>query len=182
MPLADDADFQLLLRMRMAENRWAMHHMQRVLDDQDAEESRRQLKRLANLYPDDEPHALTAIEYYAGMQSAIEEDHALDLFLPAGKSASMSERRERFKLYQRYRELFVLEIRLARRQKRTAIALSGDWSSLPAYLSESAELGRNRIMLWAAGLLYLSGVPGALDVCHRAAAGMFRNTYRLSQA
>ena len=140
------------------------------------------LLRLANLYPEEEPRTLTLLEYYAGMQKALEEDHALDLFLPQAKAITTMGRRQRLNLYKRYRELFVLEIRLARRQKRTAMALSGDWSSMPAYLREAAELGRYRAMLWTAGLIYASGVPGALDVCHRAAAGMFRSAYLASQA
>jgi hypothetical protein len=155
--------------------------MQRILEDDGAEEVRRELSRLANSYPDEEPCTLTVLEYYAGMQTALKEDHALDLFLPQAKAITTMERRQRLKLYKRYRELFVLEIRLARRQKRTAMALAGDWSSMPAYWREAAELGRYRVMLWMAGLIYTSGAPGALDVCHRAAAGMFRSAYLASQ-
>ncbi len=87
------------------------------------------------------------------------------------------DRQERLTQFNRYRELFALEISGARQLYREAMARDQDWSSLPDYLAESLFLGFQSCALHLAGLFYRLRIPGASDICDAAAYGMVRQSY-----
>jgi hypothetical protein len=128
--------------------------------------------------------SLSALSYYRCMRGMLSEEEFrwVTLEFPKEHQRTKTLRRERFLQYQRHRELFDLEITVARKQKRATMALSNDWSGMAEYVREGLQLATYRLMLHFAGLLYISGIPGAIDVCDAAAFGMFRLTYRLPVA
>jgi hypothetical protein len=123
--------------------------------------------------------ALSALGYYRCMQEMLNEEEFrwATLEFPKDTQRTKVLRRERFTQYHRHRELFDLEISVARKQKRATMALSHDWSGMADYVAEGLQLAKYRCMLRLAGLLYRSGIPGALDVCDAAAFAIFRLTY-----
>jgi hypothetical protein len=124
--------------------------------------------------------SLTTLDYYRGMRGSLGEADFRwrEIEFPTAPETTNNLRRQRILQYHQYRELFDLEIAIARKQKRAAMALSHDWSGMAGYFRESLQIAKYRGMLRLAGLLYISRIPGALDLCDAAAFEMFRLGYR----
>jgi hypothetical protein len=111
--------------------------------------------------------AFVAILYYRGMREALDEEASRWLQFESKDAASIKLRRERITQYARYRQLFELEIAIARKQNR-------------ASPRGPVAVLRYRTMLRLAGLLFRAGIPGGSDLCDAAASGLFRITYPAS--
>jgi hypothetical protein len=121
----------------------------------------------------------TTLGYCRGMRGSLGEAdfrwHNIDF--PTPRETTNHLRRQRILQYHQYRELFDLEIAIARKQKRAAMAFGHDWSGIAGYFRESLQIAKYRAMLHLAALLYTSRIPGALDFCDAAAFAMFRLAY-----
>lgn len=123
------------------------------------------------------PTSVNLFTFYAGMKQALSETDfrgvgdASDL--PPESRADI--RRERRKQFGQYRELFLLELKLARCQRRKAMAVGEDWSDLSAYLRDGLTGFGPRLALRWAGISFWLGIPGAMDWCDAAATCMMRS-------
>lgn len=169
-------ELEVLLRLELASNRTLDWLMERIFSDDDPREAAHALKRLANLMPDENAQPLEAMHYYRGMRHSLSEEDFR--WLSTGEDLRQPVlRRERLTLYHRYRELFLLELAVSRKLRRSAMALARDWSGVSGYAHEMAAVTRYRAMLTAAGVLFQLRIPGALDLCDAAAFGLFRMLY-----
>jgi hypothetical protein len=136
------------------------------------------LKRVENSVQEEENGCLlSALDYSRQMQQVLAEEEFRWLELANSRSASRTRRRERTLLYRRLKELFDLEVSLARKQKRAAMALANDWSGLRQYIREGVAILRYRAMLTLAGWMFAAAIPGACDVCDAAVFGIVRTIY-----
>ena len=169
--------------------------MGQIFEGKSPEEARELLKLLAAKWQaeDHDSPAEEAFRYYRGMRASLDED-AFRWGSLIGMSATVggtvqtepepkpaedprSLRRERLVKYNRHRELFELEIKLARKVQRDAMALGEDWSQMESYLRDAALMTKASWMLWLAGILFKLKLPGAIDVCDAAAFELFRSVY-----
>ena len=173
----DPHELEALLRLELAANRtldWLMH---RIFTEQTPDEAIETLKGIANQMPPHEDHPLAAMGYYRGMREMLSEE---DFRWPGCDMVERSTegvRRDRLRVYRRYRELFEMEIALVRRQRRGRMALARDWSHLQSYAREDMIIWRYRLMLRFAGTLFRMRVPGALDFCDEAVFRILRTLY-----
>jgi hypothetical protein len=153
---------------------------QRLDHGEDPAEAAHLFKALAEGDASRASDSFTTLGYYRGMRGSLgEADFRWREFeFPTAPEATNDLRRQRILQYYQYRELFDREIAIARKQKRAAMALGHDWSEMAGYFRESLQVAKYRCMLRLAGLLYISRIPGALDLCDAAAFEMFRLAYR----
>jgi hypothetical protein len=136
-------------------------HMLRIIVEQDREA----------------PTAVSLLTFYTGMKQALSEAD----FRGIGDAADLSRtlraviRRDRHRQFVQYRELFELELKLARRLRRQAMAIGENWSDLPGYLRDGCALLGSRLALHWASVSYRWGIPGAMDWCDAAATCMMRS-------
>jgi hypothetical protein len=166
-----------LLRREILANQSLDIVIDRVLNNEGPEEALEICKRLANQCPDLNPNSTTALEYSRFMQSTLNEEEFRWLQLDGADTGSKRIRRDRIVMYRRLKKLFDMEIAISRKQKRSCMALSGDWSGVGRYVRESATIARYRLLLSVAGLLFSAGIPGARDLCDAAVFGIFRTVY-----
>jgi hypothetical protein len=152
--------------------------IERICDEDEAEEAQATLKRIANQCAGEFRQGLDALIYYRGMRAALNEDDfrwgALQVSAPEERNRL---RRERLNQYQRHLELFELEMKLARKTYRSSLALSGNWSRLEEEFREGMVIAKERLILRCAGLLYRFNLPGAMDLCDAAAFELFSLFY-----
>ena len=142
------------------------------------EEARELLRLAAARWEDDcAKDAAEALRFYNGMKSALSEEDFRWCAIASPFLDRRQLRKARLAQYNRHRELFELEIGLALRIRRSAIALSGDWSQLEEYCREALRMARAKGMLWLAGRLFRLRVPGAVDLCDAAAFLMVSSAY-----
>ena len=175
--MVPDEDLEVFLQTEIAASRSLDWLCERIFAGEDPNRARAELKRLANVEAAEPGSSLSALHFLRGMRIALAEDEFRWLAFTGSRADRRQMRRQRLAQYHRYRELFELEIRLARKLKRSRMALSNDWSSMESYLHESAELVKAASMLWAAGILYKLEMPGGLDLCDAAAFTAFRTIY-----
>lgn len=171
-----DPDYlDVFLRMERASSQSLDWLMDQIFNGDNSAEAAAQLKRLANLLPDEFAQPHEAMQYYRGMRRSLSEEDFR--WLSLGMPPQPALRRERLAMYRRYRELFEIELAFARKLRRSTMALSRDWSGLGDYTVEMVNVARYKGMLSAAGVLFRWRIPGALDLCDAAAFGLFRMLY-----
>ncbi len=162
----------------MAVSRRLDHLVERICGEDEADEARETLKRIANQCADEFRQGLDALIYYRGMRAALNEDDfrwgALQVSSPDERSRL---RRERLDQYHRHLELFELEMKLARTTYRSSLALNGNWSRMEDEFREGIVIAKERFILRCAGLLYRLNLPGAMDLCDAAAFELFSLFY-----
>lgn len=172
-----DKHFEVFIQQQIAAHQTLRWLMERIFQEADASEARALLRQLAVRWQeeDHDSPAEEAFRFYRGMRSALDEDAvwrgSQRQETPEG---GLSERLAR---YRRYRHLFELEIKLARKCQRDAMALCRDWSEMDGYLREGMVMAKAGWTLWFAGVLFRLRFPGALGLCDGAAFELFRTVY-----
>jgi hypothetical protein len=167
------------IRREIAAHQTLARLMESIYHNQSPEQARAALRTAADKWRGEERDtpADEALRFYAGMRAALDEDEFRWGSMVCPTKSQKARRAERLVQYGRHRELFHLEIKLARKTQRQAMALSGDWSQMDAYLKDSALMAKASWMLWLAGVLFRFKVPGSLDICDAAVFELFRSVY-----
>lgn len=176
-PRSKPRNIEDLLRREIAVNQSLEALIDRVLNDNGPEEAMRICKRMANEHLDTEPHSTTAMEYSRLMRNTLSEDQFRRIQFDCPEKTCRQIHRDRVRMYRRLKKLFDLEIAISRKQKRSCMALAGDWSALAEYVFESLTIARYQCLLSIAGWLFRAGLPGARGVCDAAVFGIFRTVY-----
>jgi hypothetical protein len=171
------SELEALLRLDASVTHKLARPPEGIVNDQRSRAAAQTLQCLANESDAESSEPIAAIGYYRGMRWALDIGDLRWLGLSAPTPSTKQLRREYAEQYCRYRELFELEVAIARRQKAAGMALAQNWTGLRSSLREDAATWRLRLMLRAAGLMFRFGVPGALDLCDSAVFGMFRLLY-----
>lgn len=170
-------DLEVLLQIELSANHSLEWLLERIFKEEADEGAAESLRTVARQLAPEENHALLALNHYRQMRRVLSGDFTWLQFEDAPHLSPRVLRRERTQFYRRYRELFELEIAIIRRQKRAAMAASGDWSGMSTYVRDGATLGRCFLMLYSAQIMFSTGLPGALDLCDQAVTSMFRVLY-----
>ena len=166
-----------LLHLRIAESRTLEYQVGPIFNDESAQQALETLTVVADQGEAGGSDPLVALDYYRGMRSAMDVNDIRWLGFDAPAAEIKRLRREYAQQYRQYRELFELEMGIARRHNSAAMAFARDWSGIGSSLRDAVAVWRFRLMLHAAGLMFRLGVPGALDVCDLGAFGIFRLLY-----
>jgi hypothetical protein len=171
-------EIEVLLREELALNQALDRLVGGVLKQESPEDSRKALLRIASEHPDDPMQGVEAMIYYRGMRTALnEDDFRWGTFLDLPPSERWRIRKTRLAQYNKYLQLFELEIKLGRTLRHSSIALGSDWSSLDLDLAEQIQIMGHRLALRFAALLFRLSIPGGLDYCDSAAFRLFRMVY-----
>jgi hypothetical protein len=170
MPDMSDA-----LRKRIAEDQQLNGALSRLFSES-PEEAREMLKSIAARWDTAEDDAADTIRLYSGMTSSLSED---DFRWCGAKLVDLKRlRRHRLEQYQRFRELFELEVEAALEIRRSSMARWSDWSEMESYCLDWAVMARSKLILRLAGGMFRFRIPGAVDLCDWGAWMMYKEAYR----
>jgi hypothetical protein len=173
-----DNDFEEFIRQEIAANRTLGSLMARIFEEENPDEARELLRQLASKWDDDDSTgSAEAFRFYRGMRDALDEEPFRwgSMVEPV---ANVKQRRMAcLTQYRRHRQLFGLEIKLAHKVQRSAMAVESDWSGAEQYVRDAALMAKASAMLLLAEWLFRLNLPGALDVCDAAAFELFHSAY-----
>lgn len=149
-----------------------------IFENGEPDEAREALKRIARQFHEEIPEGLDAIVYYRGMSKALNEDDFRWGVLHALKPPERRKlRRQRLRKYREQLELFELEMKRARADRRSAIAWRSNWAGMDQEVCDEIRLSAQGFLLRFAAMLYRLGFPGAMDLCDAAASEIFAIVY-----